>query len=250
MLNRHRAQDPRQPTRSSNPRSKRDPILARKNPEHSGAQTPLPWNPRRADATAAPRSQTPSEEERLSRKRLVGPARRGQATRHSLHTQRAELAKRPCNPQRYASVARRKWIQSRKPEEDGHGNKSTHLFDHGGGDGGDGGHRAALLGGGQVRPRPRLDRGDPDHLPRAGMGGKGPALHRHAGQRDAAAHLARHGQRPRAWCEGPVWMGDWGSLIWSDIPNHRTLRWIEDDGHVSVFQTESGYSNGHTRDNQ
>jgi gluconolactonase len=52
------------------------------------------------------------------------------------------------------------------------------------------------------------------------------------------------------WNEGPVWMGDWGSLIWSDIPNHRTLRWIEDDGHVSVFQTESGYSNGHTRDNQ
>src|SRR5207245_243943 len=52
------------------------------------------------------------------------------------------------------------------------------------------------------------------------------------------------------WCEGPVWMGDWGSLVWSDIPNHRTLRWIEDDGHVSVFQTDSGYSNGHTRDNQ
>ena len=43
------------------------------------------------------------------------------------------------------------------------------------------------------------------------------------------------------WCEGPVWMGDWGSLIWSDIPNHRTLRWIEDDSHVSVFQTESGF---------
>ena len=52
------------------------------------------------------------------------------------------------------------------------------------------------------------------------------------------------------WCEGPAWMGDWGCLIWSDIPNHRTLRWTEDDGHVSVFQTESGYSNGHTRDNQ
>jgi len=52
------------------------------------------------------------------------------------------------------------------------------------------------------------------------------------------------------WCEGPVWMGDWGCLIWSDIPNHRTLRWNEDDGHVSVYQTESGYSNGHTRDNQ
>src|SRR5207253_1217295 len=51
-------------------------------------------------------------------------------------------------------------------------------------------------------------------------------------------------------CEGPVWMGDWGCLVWSDIPNHRTLRWSEDDGHVSVYQTESGYSNGHTRDNQ
>jgi sugar lactone lactonase YvrE len=45
-------------------------------------------------------------------------------------------------------------------------------------------------------------------------------------------------------------MGDWGCLLWSDIPNHRVLRWCEDDGHVSVYQTESGYSNGHTRDNQ
>jgi gluconolactonase len=52
------------------------------------------------------------------------------------------------------------------------------------------------------------------------------------------------------WCEGPVWMGDWGCLIWSDIPNHRTLRWSEDDGHVSVFQAESHYANGHTRDLQ
>lgn len=52
------------------------------------------------------------------------------------------------------------------------------------------------------------------------------------------------------WTEGPVWMGDWGCLLWSDIPNHRTLRWCEEDGHVSVFQRESNYSNGHTRDNQ
>ncbi len=51
------------------------------------------------------------------------------------------------------------------------------------------------------------------------------------------------------WCEGPVWMGDWGCLLWSDIPNHRVLRWTEDDGHVSTYQTESGYSNGHSRDN-
>jgi gluconolactonase len=52
------------------------------------------------------------------------------------------------------------------------------------------------------------------------------------------------------WCEGPVWMGDWGCLLWSDIPNQRVLRWSEDDGHVSVFQTESGYANGHGRDMQ
>jgi gluconolactonase len=52
------------------------------------------------------------------------------------------------------------------------------------------------------------------------------------------------------WSEGPVWMGDWGCLLWSDIPNQRVLRWCEEDGHVSVFQTQSGYANGHTRDNQ
>ena len=52
------------------------------------------------------------------------------------------------------------------------------------------------------------------------------------------------------WCEGPVWMADWGCLLWSDIPNHRVLRWTEDDGHISVFQSDSGYANGHARDYQ
>jgi len=52
------------------------------------------------------------------------------------------------------------------------------------------------------------------------------------------------------WCEGPVWMSDWGCLLWSDIPNHRVLRWTADDGRISVFQTDSGYANGHARDNQ
>jgi gluconolactonase len=60
----------------------------------------------------------------------------------------------------------------------------------------------------------------------------------------------RSGNETALWSEGPVWMGDWGCLLWSDIPNHRVLRWCEDDGHVSVFQTESAYANGHTRDNQ
>jgi gluconolactonase len=71
-------------------------------------------------------------------------------------------------------------------------------------------------------------------------------------QGNATLQRIWHGMGPDAalWNEGPVWMGDWGCLLWSDIPNHRVLRWSEDDGHVSVFQTESGYSNGHTRDNQ
>ena len=71
-------------------------------------------------------------------------------------------------------------------------------------------------------------------------------------QGNATLQRIWHGQGHDAalWCEGPAWMGDWGCLLWSDIPNHRVLRWCEDDGRVSVYQTESGYSNGHARDNQ
>ena len=29
------------------------------------------------------------------------------------------------------------------------------------------------------------------------------------------------------WVEGPVWFGDAGHLLFSDIPNNRILRWIE-----------------------
>jgi gluconolactonase len=52
------------------------------------------------------------------------------------------------------------------------------------------------------------------------------------------------------WAEGPVYFRDLGCLIWSDIPNNRMMRWIEDDGHVSVFRAPSNYSNGNTRDRQ
>jgi gluconolactonase len=45
-------------------------------------------------------------------------------------------------------------------------------------------------------------------------------------------------------------MGDWGNLLWSDIPNNRVLRWNEENGAVSTFQSDSGYSNGHSRDIQ
>ena len=32
------------------------------------------------------------------------------------------------------------------------------------------------------------------------------------------------------WAEGPVWFGDGGFLLWSDIPNNRILKWQEATG--------------------
>lgn len=52
------------------------------------------------------------------------------------------------------------------------------------------------------------------------------------------------------WAEGPVYFRDQGCLIWSDIPNNRMLRWLEADGHVSVFRAPSNYANGNTRDRE
>ncbi len=52
------------------------------------------------------------------------------------------------------------------------------------------------------------------------------------------------------WAEGPAWNGVGRYLVWSDIPNDVQLRWIEEDGHVSVFRHPSGNSNGNTFDYQ
>jgi gluconolactonase len=52
------------------------------------------------------------------------------------------------------------------------------------------------------------------------------------------------------WGEGPVWMGDWRCLLWSDIPNNRVLRWEEETGTVSVYRKPSNNANGHTRDRE
>jgi len=52
------------------------------------------------------------------------------------------------------------------------------------------------------------------------------------------------------WAEGPVWFGDGRYLLFSDIPNNRILRWLEDTGEVSVFRNPSNYSNGNFRDRQ
>jgi gluconolactonase len=52
------------------------------------------------------------------------------------------------------------------------------------------------------------------------------------------------------WAEGPVWFGDGRYLLFSDIPNNRMLRWLEDTGEVSVFRSPSNYANGNFRDHE
>jgi gluconolactonase len=52
------------------------------------------------------------------------------------------------------------------------------------------------------------------------------------------------------WAEGPVYFPDGGYFLWSDIPNDRILRWLEEDGHVSVFRAPSHHANGNTRDRE
>ena len=50
------------------------------------------------------------------------------------------------------------------------------------------------------------------------------------------------------WMEGPAWCGQGRYLVWSDIPNNRQLRYLDDDGRVTVFRSPSGNSNGNTFD--
>jgi gluconolactonase len=52
------------------------------------------------------------------------------------------------------------------------------------------------------------------------------------------------------WAEGPAWNSVGRYLIWSDIPNNRQMRWLEDDGHVSEFRQPSNNSNGNSFDYQ
>jgi gluconolactonase len=52
------------------------------------------------------------------------------------------------------------------------------------------------------------------------------------------------------WAEGPAWNAQGRYLVWSDIPNNRQLRWLEDDGRVSVFRSPSNNSNGNSFDFQ
>ncbi len=49
------------------------------------------------------------------------------------------------------------------------------------------------------------------------------------------------------WSEGPVWMHEDGSVLWSDIPNNRMLRWHETQG-MGVWRDQIEFTNGHTRE--
>jgi gluconolactonase len=50
------------------------------------------------------------------------------------------------------------------------------------------------------------------------------------------------------WLEGPVWFGDAGYLLFSDIPNDRILRWDALTGQTTTYRAPARNSNGNTRD--
>lgn len=52
------------------------------------------------------------------------------------------------------------------------------------------------------------------------------------------------------WSEGPAWHAAGRYLVWSDVPNNRQWRWLEEDGHVSEFRNPSNKTNGSTFDGQ
>jgi len=50
------------------------------------------------------------------------------------------------------------------------------------------------------------------------------------------------------WAEGPAWNSVGKFLIFSDIANNKQMRWLEDNGEVTVFRDPSNNSNGNTFD--
>lgn len=50
------------------------------------------------------------------------------------------------------------------------------------------------------------------------------------------------------WAEGPAWSGTGNYLVWSDIPNNAQMRYLPEDGHVSVMRNNANNSNGNTFD--
>ncbi len=49
------------------------------------------------------------------------------------------------------------------------------------------------------------------------------------------------------WSEGPVWLHETATLLWSDIPNNRMLCWHAESG-MTVWRDRAEFTNGHTRE--
>ncbi len=52
------------------------------------------------------------------------------------------------------------------------------------------------------------------------------------------------------WCEGPAWFAAHRTLVWSDIPNNRIMRFDELNGTLGLFREQSNNSNGNTVDRE
>lgn len=52
------------------------------------------------------------------------------------------------------------------------------------------------------------------------------------------------------WAEGPAYFPETGTLILSDIPNNRLMKYEEKSGRLSVHKEGVNYTNGNTRDRQ
>ena len=52
------------------------------------------------------------------------------------------------------------------------------------------------------------------------------------------------------WAEGPAWCGQGRYLVFSDIPNNRQLRFLDEESRVTVFRYPANNSNGNTFDFQ
>ncbi|MEO3432740.1 SMP-30/gluconolactonase/LRE family protein [Inquilinus sp. CAU 1745] len=52
------------------------------------------------------------------------------------------------------------------------------------------------------------------------------------------------------WAEGPAYFPAHRSLVWSDIPNDRMLRFDETTGRTGIFRQPAGYSNGNSVDRE
>lgn len=52
------------------------------------------------------------------------------------------------------------------------------------------------------------------------------------------------------WLEGPAWLAESRTLVWSDIPRNRMLQWSANSGEVGVFRHPSAGGNGNTVDRE